>query len=228
VQRFEDTFETFLSEASGVVLLDAGLSDYEAMHETQRAIVDKKRRSQVSYDYLIFVEHPDVFTYGRKSKDFPEGDQGSGSLHYAVERGGEVTFHNPGQLVCYPILSLHPGERDLHLHLRRLEATLIDVLADFSLEGERRDGATGVWLKGKEKKIASIGVAFSGWITYHGSALNVSNDLSGFAKIRPCGFPSEVMTSLEAELGRNCPGLGEVKESFLRHFCQHFHRSLLV
>lgn len=213
--------------SAGFVLIDAGLSDYDAVYATQLALVEKKKRGEVSYDYLVLVEHPDVYTYGRKSRDNQQELEGFGNV-FSIERGGEVTFHNPGQLVAYPILGLHGDERDIHRHLRRLESTLIDVLADFELEGERREGLTGVWMRGKQKKIASIGVAASSWVTYHGCALNVSNDLTGFGRIRPCGLSSDVMTSMQAELGEACPSVVDVKDAFLRHFSRHFERYLMV
>jgi len=212
-------------QTRGFNLTDAQIADYDAVYELQRDLVERRKKNLDFYDHLIFVEHPDVYTYGRKS---PLPDTMTGAKQVAVERGGEATFHNVGQLVSYPILKLEESERDLHLHLRRLEACLIDVLADFGLEGERRAGATGVWIRGKQKKIASIGVAVSGWVTYHGSALNVSNDLRGFARINPCGFSSDVMTSMDAELGDRCPSMGEVKESFLRHFSVRFERLLVL
>lgn len=190
----------FETVTAGFELVDAGVTDYVPMYETQKDLVDRRRSGRANFDHLIFVEHPEVYTYGRKSQA-PFAELAPHLPQYAVERGGEVTYHNVGQLVCYPILLLQEKERDLHLHLRRLESTLIDVLKDFGLEGERRSGATGVWISGKQKKIASIGVAVSGWVTYHGSALNVANDLKGFSRINPCGFSSEVMTSMEVEMG---------------------------
>lgn len=209
----------------GFHLIDIGLSDYDAVYSMQLDLVERKKKSKVGHDYLILVEHPDVYTYGRKSKVKAPMDF---SNVFFVERGGEVTYHNPGQLVGYPILSLKESERDLHLHLRRLEWTIIDVLLDFGIEGERREGATGVWVAGKDKKIASIGVAVSAWVTYHGCALNVSNELAGFSRINPCGFNPRVMTSMQAELGSKCPSLMDVKNSFLDHFSENFGRSLIV
>src|SRR5579859_1567598 len=180
------------------VLVDAGLVEYSTMYETQRELVEARRLERIAWDHLIVVEHPDVYTVGRKSKEDDEALMLPNT--YAVERGGEATFHNPGQLVAYPILKLKKEEQDLHSYLRKLESTIIDVLHDFNIEGERREGATGVWVLNKEKKIASIGVAVSSWVTYHGIALNVRNDLAGFERIHPCGFSSEVMTSMEREL----------------------------
>jgi lipoyl(octanoyl) transferase len=218
----EEGVEPFPLQAE-FILMDVGISAYEATYAKQLKLVEQKKKDKLSTDYLIFVEHSDVYTYGRRSK---EGPPPWLSPSFQVERGGEVTFHNLGQLVCYPLLTLSEGERDIHLHLRRLERVLIDVLKDFGLRGESRAGATGVWLVGKEKKIGSIGVAVSSWVTFHGSALNVNNDLSGFFKINPCGFSSRVMTSLEVELGAACPRLAEVKSSYLQHFTRHFNRLL--
>ena len=207
-------------EKDPIRLLDVGTSDYESVWAQQKQLVDEIKGGNAS-DALIFVEHAAVYTYGRKSA-LPTIEN---AKTIAVERGGEATYHNPGQLVCYPILYLEGKERDVHLHLRRLESTIIDLLEDWELEGERREGATGVWLKGREKKIASIGIAVSGWVTYHGSALNVNNDLSGFKRINPCGFSGEVMTSLKEELGDRCPDMATVKRSFLKHFSTNFRRS---
>jgi lipoyl(octanoyl) transferase len=209
----------------GFLLEDLGVRDYDEVYQHQLETVARLKLAHLSLDRLIFVEHPDVYTLGRRSSQ-AETDQAFPTV--SVERGGQITYHNPGQLVSYPILKLQDNERDLHKYLRRLEQVLIDVLNDFGVSGERRPGATGVWIEGKEKKIASIGVAVTSWVTYHGTALNVCNDLSGFAKIRPCGFPSEVMTSMAVELRDACPTMDEVKESYLRHFCRTFQRTLVV
>jgi lipoyl(octanoyl) transferase len=213
------------STLEGFLLEDLGLRDYNEVYHHQLELVARLKCAHLSLDRLIFVEHPDVYTLGRRSSA-RETDRVFPTV--SVERGGQVTYHNPGQLVTYPILKLREGERDLHKYLRRLEQVLIDVLGDFGLKGERRPGATGVWMEGREKKIASIGVAVSSWVTYHGTALNVCNDLSGFAKISPCGFPSEVMTSMAVELRDACPTMAEVKESTLRHFATRFGRHLAV
>lgn len=208
-----------------LVLIDAGLSDYESVYEMQCDLVGKKKRNRDTVDYLIFVEHPEVYTYGRKPREIQDKPEPKG--HF-IERGGGVTYHNPGQLVCYPILYLREGERDPHGYLRRLELVLIDLLQDLGLKAERRHGATGVWLAGQEKKIASIGVAISNWITYHGCALNVENDLSGFQKINPCGFSPQIMTSIKEQLGQARPSMDQIKEFFLHHFSNRCKRYLLV
>ncbi len=209
----------------GFLLTDLGVQDYDRVYRQQLELVDKLKKSSEGFDSLLFVEHPDVYTLGRRSSA-QETDTAFPAV--SVERGGQITYHNPGQLVSYPILKLQDSERDLHQYLRRLEEVLIRVLFDFGLKGERRPGATGVWIEGREKKIASIGVAVSSWVTYHGTALNVTNDLTGFAKIRPCGFPSEVMTSMAVELRDACPTMNEVKESTLFHFSRIFERSLVM
>lgn len=142
-----------------------------------------------------------------------------------MERGGEATFHNPGQLVAYPLLRLEGAERDLHLHLRRLEGVVIELCEAFGVEASRRQGATGVWVRSQTRKIASIGVAVSRWVTYHGVALNVDNELKGFQKISPCGFSANVMISLKEELGEPSLSMAEVKGRFLDAFERHFDRS---
>jgi lipoyl(octanoyl) transferase len=207
-------------EGPGLLVEDWGLAPFDVVYERQLELVSRRKRSE-SLDRLLMGEHLDIYTFGRRSVPSTSDAILPTAL---VERGGEATFHNPGQLVCYPILKLGEFERDLHKYLRRLEQVLIDVLSDFGLKAERRPGATGVWIVGKEKKIASIGVAVSSWVTYHGTALNVRNDLSGFSKIHPCGFSSEVMTSMAQELADACPSLEQVKESYLRHFSRVFAR----
>ncbi len=197
---------------------DLGLMPYEQAYDLQKAKVAQKRSKPSLPDLLFLVEHPDVYTSGRKSRTETTIPT------VAIERGGEDTFHNPGQLVAYPILSLGENERDLHKYLRSLEQVLIGTLADFAVAGERRPGATGVWIRGENKKIASLGVAVSGWVTYHGMALNVANDLRGFARINPCGFESTVMTSMAERLGPLCPPLCDVKRALENRFLIEFSR----
>lgn len=200
-----------------IEIVDLHQAEYSAVYQMQLELVEKRKASQEEKDTLLLVEHPAVYTFGRKTKTpIPPLVK---DIAFEIERGGEGTYHNPGQLVAYPIVKLKPGEQDLHLHLRRLEQTVINLLLDYSLHGERRPGATGVWIRGKQKKIASVGVAVKSWVTYHGVALNVCNDLSGFSKINPCGFEAGVMTSLEKELEESqCPAMTAVKRSFARHF----------
>ena len=124
--------------------------------------------------------------------------------------------------MCYPIIHLHPPERDILRYLRNLESVIIKTLSTCGNQGEQRAGATGVWTCGGQKKIASIGVAMSAWVTYHGCAINVSNDLSGFSQIQPCGFSAKVMTSLKEQLADHCPSMDQVKSTFTEQFLTTF------
>ncbi len=153
------------------------------------------------------VEHPEVITLGRRRESRANVVEARFPI-VEVERGGDVTYHGPGQLVGYPILALAGEERDLHRFLRAIEQALIDLCATLGVAAGRRDGATGVWLG--EKKVASIGIAVRRWVTLHGFAINISTDLSHFSAIRPCGFAAEVMTSLSESLRRPV-ALDEVK-----------------
>ena len=193
---------------------DLGLLGYGESYRVQMALVASKEAARDERDFLLFVEHPDVITVGRKR---PKNALLRTDV-VPIERGGEATFHNPGQLVCYPILRLREGERDLRGFLRSLEILSIDLLASFGIPAEVRSGATGVWIRDQERKIASIGIAVRSWITFHGLALNVYNDLSGFSQIAPCGFPPEVMTSMKEQLGERCPTMVAVKQAFADRF----------
>jgi lipoate-protein ligase B len=173
-------------------------------------------------DCLLLLEHDPVVTLGRA---FAGPEPAIAGMEIArAERGGKATFHGPGQLVGYPILALAEGERDLHLHLRRIEDLLIAALAEFGIAGEREAGATGVWVRmgNATKKVASIGVAVRRWVTYHGFALNVGRDLRGFDGFDPCGFSSSVMTSLSELLHRDVP-LSEAAGAASRAFGVAFH-----
>ncbi len=182
------------------------------------------RQAGLVPDTLILVEHPDVITLGRSAK--PENVRAAGNIPVlAIERGGDVTYHGPGQLVAYPILLLREDERDLHRYLRSLEQVVIDSLADFALTGARLPGKTGVWTseEAAPRKLASIGVAVRRWVTFHGLALNVNTELSRFATINPCGFAASVMTSMARELGRPLD-FAAVAASLTRHFARVFGR----
>jgi lipoate-protein ligase B len=183
-----------------------------------------ERRRQEEEDILILLQHPPVVTLGRGASEenllLPAADLARRGIDLErVGRGGDVTFHGPGQLVGYPIVDLEPLGRDVHRYLRLLEATLIDTLAAFGLAAERVAGKTGVWVGGE--KIASIGIGVRRWVSWHGFALNVAADLSGFAAIVPCGLPGVRMTSLELLLGRPVP-LPQVEEEIIRSFAKIF------
>lgn len=212
-----------MREAPALFVDDWGLLDYATAYARQKALVDRLRREPSALDTLVFVEHPDVYTYGRKSEP---GFRAQPS--YEIERGGEATFHNPGQLVAYPIVRLHEGERDVRRYLRAIEAALGETLRHYGLASSVREGATGLWVCDGMRKIASIGVAVSSWITYHGLALNIENDLRGFSRISPCGFSARVMTSLKAELGASAPRVSDVKLLLARSIAKHLGRSLFL
>jgi lipoyl(octanoyl) transferase len=171
---------------------------------------------------VILLEHEPVYTIGR----LPDKSslRNVSLLPYPVfetNRGGQATYHGPGQLVGYPIVDLRIRGRDLHHYLRKLENLLIDLLADFGLQGVRVDGKTGVWIQ--DRKIASIGVGVRKWVTMHGFALNVASDLSGFQNITPCGLSGVRMTSISGELGTEV-SLRTARESLI----PHLNRNLVV
>ncbi len=164
-------------------------------------------------DALVLVEHPHVITVGRTRGALANILRAGEVEVVEVERGGDVTYHGPGQIVAYPILQLEEGERDLHRFLRNLEEGMIRTLARWGIAGAREAGKTGVWVAGA-RKIASIGIACRKWVTFHGLALNVTTDLQYFARIQPCGFDAAVMTSMSSELGREVD-LAEVRAALV-------------
>jgi lipoyl(octanoyl) transferase len=184
------------------------------------------RQRGESPDTLILVEHPDVITLGRAAKSSNVLAPGAMPV-VAIERGGDVTYHGPGQLVAYPILLLREDERDLHRFLRNLEETVIRTVADFGISATRRLGKTGVWTADAPdgRKLASIGVAVRRWVTLHGLALNVSTDLARFSAINPCGFEAAVMTSMARELAAPVD-LAAVKSALSRHLGEVLDRAL--
>lgn len=190
-----------MNETKPAQLLDLGTREYGEVWELQRELVGKRQRDEIP-DTLVLVEHPHVITLGRGTHKENVLAPGDVPL-FEIERGGDVTYHGPGQLVGYPILLLRePGERDLHLYLRNLEEALLRTVGAFGIPGERKDGWTGVWTGGGTRKLASIGVAVKRWVTLHGFALNVSTELARFAAINPCGLEATVMGSMESVLGR--------------------------
>jgi lipoyl(octanoyl) transferase len=196
-----------------------GLTPYAEAWDLQKVLARRRKRDEVP-DTFVLCEHPPVYTVGRGARDganLGAGEEYLRSLGAEVfwsDRGGDATFHGPGQIVGYPILRLK--DRDTHGYLRRLEEVLLRVLAGYGLEGWRHPEYTGVWVG--EKKIAAIGVKFSsGWIASHGFALNVSTDLSWFDRITPCGLREYGVTSLERELGVEVQ-MGDVERGIVEHF----------
>ena len=170
--------------------------------QVQEQLVAQKRENHTSADEVLLLEHEPVYTIGRT----PDRSSLLGAAHlphplFPINRGGQATYHGPGQLVGYPIIDLRRCGQDLHRYLRWLEQTVIDLLQNFDVEARRRDGLTGVWVE--NRKIASIGVGVRHWITMHGFALNVCGDLAPFGHIIPCGIQNVQMTSIAAETGRS-------------------------
>jgi lipoate-protein ligase B len=189
-----------------LLVYDLGHQPYAEVLELQRSLCRRRQAGEISDDLLLLVEHEPVVTLGRgaraQSMPLPAAElERRGVGVYEVERGGDVTFHGPGQLVGYPILDLRNFREDLHWYLRSLEAALVEALRMLDITAGCRPGLTGVWTEGR--KIASIGVHVKQWITYHGFALNVDTDLSYFGLIVPCGIAGVTMTSVAAELGRS-------------------------
>jgi lipoate-protein ligase B len=198
-----------------LLVYDLGHQPYAQVLELQRSLCRARQAGELRDDLLLLVEHEPVVTLGRGTRPesmplSPTEMERRGVGVYEVERGGDVTFHGPGQLVGYPILDLRNHREDLHWYLRKLEAALIESLGSLGLPGDRRPGLTGVWTRGR--KIASIGIHVKQWITYHGFALNVNTDLDYFGLIVPCGISGVVMTSVATEMGR-MPDEGLLEEA---------------
>jgi lipoyl(octanoyl) transferase len=174
-----------------------GIVNYSQAWDYQRSLVKERVNDATLNDILILLEHPPVYTLGTGSSvDFLNFDPQAGELEiHRIERGGEVTYHCPGQLIGYPILNLRYYQQDLHWYLRQLEAVIINTVANYGLSAYRVPDFTGVWLEGK--KIAAIGIKVRRWITMHGFSLNVCPDMSGFKQIVPCGIADKPVGSLE-------------------------------
>lgn len=179
-------------------VVEAGTVPYREALEWQRQLAEDRIAGRLPHDVLLLLEHPPVLTLGRTSHAANVLEQ-RGIEVFEVERGGDVTFHGPGQLVGYPIIDLKSYTQDLHWYLRTLEQALIDALALLDIPADRNPGLTGVWTRGR--KIASLGIHVKQWVTWHGFALNVTTDLSHFSRIVPCGIQGVEMTSVERETG---------------------------
>ena len=218
-----------------VIFRDLGKMDYAQAWDYQERLLQEnvqiKSGGQPStHHYLLFVEHPPVYTLGKSGhiENVLLGEESlkqRGIQFFRTNRGGDITFHGPGQLVGYPILDLEKFYTDIGKYLRNLEEVFIMLLAEYGIRGERSPGETGVWIepgvKGRERKICAIGVRCSRWITMHGFAFNVNTDLSYFGDIVPCGIPDKQVTSLEKELGRPVPMeevVAEAKRQFEKVF----------
>lgn len=223
-----------------VALQDLGFKDYKETWDYQeglfKGIVDTKiknrREGRVveTSNYFLFVEHPHVYTLG-KSGDVSnlllneQQLKEKNATYYKINRGGDITYHGPGQIVGYPILDLENFFTDIHKYLRLLEEMIILTLAEYGLKGERSPGETGVWLDVGTpfaRKICAMGVRASRWVTMHGFALNVNTDLGYFDNIIPCGIRGKAVTSLQVELGVETVDSEAVKGTLLKHFSDLF------
>ena len=228
-----------------VELQDLGYKDYKETWDFQeslfKSIVDtkiKNRREETSVqtpNYFLFVEHPHVYTLG-KSGDVSnllvneQQLKEKNANYYKINRGGDITYHGPGQIVGYPILDLENFFTDIHKYLRFLEEMIILTLAEYGLKAERSQGETGVWLDVGTpfaRKICAMGVRASRWVTMHGFALNVNTDLGYFDNIIPCGIRGKAVTSLNVELGMGKVDVDEVKQKLSRHFSELFEAKLI-
>ncbi len=225
-----------------VFVQDWQLIEFQESWDRQKTLLDsiiEKKRAGNPYasNYLIFCEHPHVFTLGKKGKkehiliSDQQIDQEQIQV-FPINRGGDITYHGPGQIVCYPILDLDQFFTDIHKYIRYLEEIVIRTLADYNIKGFRIQKYTGVWVGDPkdqiQRKICAIGVHLSRWVTMHGLAFNISSNLDYFDKIIPCGIvdPEKTVTSLSQELGRSI-SMEEVKQKMAYHFQNLFKANLL-
>ena len=228
-----------------VQFLDLGMKDYKEVWDFQETLFSgildvkvKNRREEKNDDtpnYLLFTQHPHVYTLG-KSGDMQNlllnekqlADKGA--TFYKINRGGDITYHGPGQVVGYPILDLENFFTDIHKYLRFLEDVIINVMADYGLKGVRSEGETGVWLDVGTpfaRKICAMGVRASRWVTMHGFAFNVNADLGYFDNIIPCGIKDKAVTSLNAELRVDKVDEEEIKQKILKYFTELFEAEMV-
>lgn len=228
-------------EKQPIIFRDLGRMEYLAAWDLQESLLKENvgRKSgtgrPATEHYLFFVEHPLVYTLGKSGnkENVLLSDEELASSHiefFHTNRGGDITFHGPGQIVGYPILDLEKFYTDIGKYLRNIEEVMILTLAEYGIKGDRSPGETGVWIDpeipGRERKICAIGVRCSRWVTMHGFAFNVNTDLSYFNHIIPCGIVNKQVTSLEKELGRSLD-MEEVKEKVKKNFEKIFNAELV-
>jgi lipoyl(octanoyl) transferase len=211
-------------ETRKLVYCDLGLIDYKEAWDLQKSIHQLRVEDKID-DVLFLLEHPHTYTLGKiADKNNLVGDEKYLSDNkisvYDIDRGGDITYHGPGQIVGYPIINLTNWKQDTHKYLRALEEVIISTCADYGLSGSRVDKYTGVWLD--SRKICAIGIKVSRWITMHGFAFNVNTDLNLFNGIIPCGISDKEVTSLKKELKKEIL-LNEVKEKIIHHFGDLFN-----
>jgi lipoyl(octanoyl) transferase len=226
---------------------DMGMRDYKEAWDFQESIfqriVDRKLSKRLNPEtpdntenHLLFVEHPHVYTLGKSGDEkhlllSEEQLKKVGASFYPINRGGDITYHGPGQIVGYPIFDLELFFTDIHLYLRKLEEVVIQLLQDFNIEAERSPGFTGVWIDAnteKARKICAMGVKCSRWVTMHGIALNVSNELSFFNHIIPCGIEDKSVTNLSNEATDANITMKDVKHLFSGLFAKEFEANITI
>lgn len=228
-----------------VIFQNLGLIDYKEAWDYQEKlfahIIDQKllqrEKSEIKTpNYVLFCEHPHVYTLGKSGHEEylllnKEELKEKNAVYYKINRGGDITYHGPGQIVGYPLMDLDNFFTDIHKYLRFLEEVIILTLSDYGLKGDRFPGYTGVWIEpenpDKARKICAMGVRCSRWVTMHGFAFNVNADLNYFAHIIPCGIKDKDVTSLEKEIGQKID-LKEVQNKILRYFKQQFQCSVVA
>jgi len=201
-------------------ILDLGKSHYNDAWELQKRLQSQRISGQID-DQLLLVEHFPVYTLGKNTpKEHLLTKESDNISIIQTDRGGDITFHGPGQLVGYPILDLNQYKRSISWYMRELEQLIIDVLKEYDINAGRKKGLTGVWVKGK--KIAALGVRISKWVTMHGFSLNINPDLKYYQGIIPCGISEYGVTSMAKILGKNVPSMMEIKETLVKHFISKF------
>ena len=200
-------------------ILDLGLSDYNDTWKLQKKLQSKRILGEIE-DHLLLVEHPPVFTLGKNASKQHIINNSEDVSIIQTDRGGNITFHGPGQLVCYPILDLNHYKRSITWYMRELEQLIIDVLGEYDIKASRKKGLTGTWVK--DKKIAALGVRISKWVTMHGFSLNINPDLNFYKHIIPCGIKEYGVTSMAKIMGNEVPSMDEVKTKMTKHFTKNF------
>ena len=195
-------------------ILDLGLSDYNDTWKLQKKLQSKRILGEIE-DHLLLVEHPPVFTLGKNASEQHIINNSEDVSIIQTDRGGNITFHGPGQLVCYPILDLNHYKRSITWYMRELEQLIIDVLGEYDIKASRKKGLTGTWVK--DKKIAALGVRISKWVTMHGFSLNINPDLNFYKHIIPCGIKEYGVTSMAKIMGNEVPSMDEIKTLSLIH-----------
>ena len=201
-------------------ILDLGLSPYQDAWDLQKQLQSQRILGQIK-DHLLLVEHLPVYTLGKNApKEHLLNDESKNISIIQTDRGGKITFHGPGQLVGYPILDLNQYKKSVSWYMRELEQLIIDVLNEYDIKADRKEGLTGTWVG--DKKIAALGVRISKWVTMHGFSLNINPDLNYYRNIIPCGISEYGVTSMANLLGENVPSMNEIKETLVQHFIAKF------